>query len=45
MVNESLVETFSNSASLSKTDKFNALAQKNPLLNKLLVDFGLDLYD
>jgi hypothetical protein len=45
VVNESLVETFSNSASLSKTDKFNALAQKNPLLNKLLVDFGLDLYD
>lgn len=45
IVNESLVETFSNSASLSKTDKFNALAQKNPLLNKLLVDFGLDLYD
>lgn len=45
IVNESLVETFSNSASLSKTDKFNALAKKNPLLNKLLVDFGLDLYD
>jgi hypothetical protein len=45
VVNESLLENFTNSASMSKTDKFNALAQKNPLLNKLLVDFGLDLYD